>query len=99
MSLYLFLSYHRWRDATGRFLRDEYSVAHLPARSAVLGLDLFPKPQPSQLEFRKILSDFPPQAILLCFAPTPATPREHPQPVAPSSYQQDPPALHSNEFR
>jgi hypothetical protein len=34
-------------ETTGRFIRDEYSVAHFPARSPVPGLDLFPEPQPS----------------------------------------------------
>src|SRR5258708_15445119 len=46
-------------ETTGCFIRDEYSVAHLPARSAVPGLDLFPEPQRSQLQLRKLLSDFP----------------------------------------
>ena len=63
-------------ETTGRFIRDEYSVAHLPARSAVPGFNLFPEPQPSQLELRKLLSDFPPQAIFFGFAPSLANPPE-----------------------
>jgi hypothetical protein len=50
-------------ETTGHFIRNEHSVAHLPARSAVPGLDLFPEPQLSQLELGKLLSDFPPQAF------------------------------------
>jgi hypothetical protein len=86
-------------ETTGRFIRDEYSVAHLPARSAVPGFDLFPEPQPSQLELRKLLSDFSPQAIFVGFAPSLATSRKHPQMVTSSSYQQYTPVLCCNEFR
>jgi hypothetical protein len=86
-------------ETTGRFIRDEYCVAHLPARSVVLGLDLFPEPQSSQLELRKLLSDFPPQAIFFGFAPSLATSRKHPQMVTSSSYQQYTPAFCCNEFR
>jgi len=86
-------------ETTGRFVRDEYSIAHLPARSAVPGFDLFPEPQPSQLELRKLLSNFPPQAIFFGFAPSLATSRKHPQTVTSSSYQQYTPAFCCNEFR
>jgi hypothetical protein len=86
-------------ETTGRSIRDEYSVAHLPARSVVPDFNLFPEPRPSQLELRKLLSDFPPQAIFFGFAPSLANSRKHPQVVTSSSYQQYTPALCCNEFR
>jgi hypothetical protein len=85
-------------ETTGRFFRNEYSVAHLPARSAVPGFDLFPEPQPPQLQLRKLLSDFPPQAIFFGFAPSLATSRKHPQIVTSSSFQQYTPAFVATSF-
>jgi hypothetical protein len=43
-----------------------------------LGSDLFPEPQPSQLEFRKLLPNFSPQAIFFRFAPALTASRKHP---------------------
>jgi hypothetical protein len=60
-------------------LPDAFFVKNMAsARSTIFGLDLFPEPQPSQLEFRKLFANFPPQTIFLRFARTPTASRKHP---------------------
>jgi hypothetical protein len=65
--------------------RDEYGIAHLAARPAVLGLDLLPELQSAQFELWEFLSDFPSQTILIGFARALSSSRKHPKPVTSSS--------------
>src|ERR1700688_658237 len=51
-------------QATGCFCCDEDRVAHFPARTAVPGSNILPKPETSKLEFRKLFFELPAQAIL-----------------------------------
>jgi len=54
----LFPSYRQSRGYRLLFSRRKNGVAHLSARSTIFGFDLFPEPQPSQLEFRKLFANF-----------------------------------------
>jgi hypothetical protein len=64
----------------------------------VFGFDLSPKSDPSQLELREFLFDFPAQTSLFAFSRSFSTTGEHPQSVAPAPYQKHPPTLQRNEF-
>src|SRR5271166_6097832 len=80
-------------EPAGHVLGDEDGVAHLPARPRVLGFDLFPEAQPTQLELRQLLLDLTLEAVLFAFTLALAAARKHPATVPPPSDEENAPAF------
>src|SRR5579864_2762584 len=76
-------------EITPGLLGDKDRIAHPAAVVPVLGLDLFPQPQPAELELGKLLLDLAAQARLVVLAVPPPAARKHPSPIAPPPHQED----------
>src|SRR5581483_7297220 len=86
------------REAPLGALGDEDRVAHLAARTLVLGLHFLPEADPAEFQLRQLFLDLAPQAVLLGFARALAAAWEHPQAVRPSPDQQNLAAFGGNQL-
>jgi hypothetical protein len=86
------------RQITGYSGRDKDSVAHFSAGMTVRAVDLFPQLNPPQLKLGQFFFDFSAQTVFLTFSLTFLPAGEHPQSIAPASYQKYPAALHRYEL-
>jgi hypothetical protein len=65
----------------------------------VLGINFLPKPKASKFKFRKFFFDLPAQAIFIAFSGALAPSGKHPKPIVLSSYEKQPSAFRSRQFR
>src|SRR5262249_50962228 len=89
---------HRSSASLG-VLGNKDCVAHLPAGSLVLGLQLFPQLQSAELEVWKLFLDLTPQTVSFGFTGPLTASGKHPQTIGASPHEQNPAALCRNELR